>query len=161
MEPTDSQYIEVGHSRIHNKGVFAKKAIPRGTRIIEYVGERVSKKEATRRADVQLQKSDSQNGAVYIFEINKRYDLDGNVPYNTARFINHSCDPNCETENDEGRIWVLAHRDIEKGEELTYNYGYDADNFRDHPCRCGSAQCVGYIVDERQWPKLRRFLQKT
>ena len=70
-------------------------------------------------------------------------DIDGNVKYNTARFINHSCDPNCETDVIRGHIWVIALRDIKKGEELAYNYNYEYEDYEDHKCRCGSNRCVG------------------
>jgi hypothetical protein len=102
---------------------------------------------------------DKTCGAVYIFTINSRYDIDGWVPYNHARWINHSCDPNCETLIDGEKVWIRAVRDIKKGEERVYNYGYDLDNFEDHVCKCGSKNCVGYIVDEEAWPKLKRRLK--
>lgn len=160
MKPTTSEYIEVRNSAIHGKGVFAACDIPKGTRIIEYVGEKISKDEAQARANVQeeIAKGNTDEGAVYIFEINDNFDLDGNVEYNTARLINHFCSPNCESEQDESdRIWIIALRDIKKGEELGYNYGYDVENWQDHPCRCGSKNCVGYIVSESQWDELEKF----
>ena len=94
---------------------------------------------------------------VYIFELNKKYDINGNVKWNTARFINHSCNPNAEASNDDGHIWIEALRDIKKGDEITYNYGYDLESFEEHPCKCGSANCVGYIVDKDLWPKLEKL----
>lgn len=158
----ENKYIRVKKSGIHNAGVFAKQFIPRGTQIIEYVGEKITKKESDKRATKILEESkqNSEKGAVYIFEINKKYDLDGNVPYNTARFINHSCKPNCESENIDEKIWITATRDIQKGEELLYNYGYDIDTFHEHPCLCGSENCVGYIADEDKWKKLKQTLKK-
>lgn len=161
-KPTTSEYIIVRNSSIHNKGVFAKKDIPKGTKIIEYVGRKITKKESDDISDRDLEanKKNSANGAVYIFELNKRYDIDGNVSWNTARFINHTCDPNCETEITKGHIWIVSTKDIRKGEELSYNYGYDIENYEDHPCKCGSKNCVGYIVDEDQWPKLKRRLAR-
>jgi SET domain-containing protein len=153
-----SPYIIVRGSDIHNKGVFAKKEIPKGTRVIEYIGEKITKAESERRADLPLQrnKENPEFGAVYIFELNKRHDIDGYVPYNTARFINHSCAPNCETQNIRGHIWIIAIRDIPKGEELTYNYGYDMENYEDHPCLCQADNCVGYILAEEHWNKLKK-----
>jgi len=153
-----SPYIVVKKSGIHNQGVFAKKDISEGTRIIEYIGEKVTKAESERRADIPLNRSkeNKECGAVYLFELNKRYDIDGDVPYNTARFINHSCDPNCETDVIRGHIWIIALRDIKKGEELSYNYGYGYDDYEEHECRCRADNCVGYILDEDHWPKLRR-----
>ncbi len=160
MRKTTSPYVLQKKSKIHNNGIFAKKDIPKGARIIEYVGEKVTKAESDKRADRDLDNhsENSDNGAVYIFELNKRYDIDGNVPYNTAKYINHSCDPNCEVDIIKGHIWIIALRDIKKGEELSYNYNYDFEDYQDHPCRCGTSRCIGYIVDEDHWPKVRRSL---
>jgi SET domain-containing protein len=148
-------------SGIHHKGVFAKTYIPKGTRVIEYTGDKITKAESDRRADaaIEAHKKNGNNGKVYIFELNKRYDLDGSVSWNTARFINHSCDPNCETLNDRGKIWITAIRDIRKGEELSYDYCYDLEDYQDHPCSCGSKNCMGYIVAEEHRGKLKRLLR--
>ena len=155
---TTSPYIVVKVSKIHNKGVYAKKFIPAGTRVIEYVGEKLSKAESQRRADIPLErhKKNKRNGAVYIFELNKKQDIDGDVPHNTARFINHSCDPNCETEIIRGHIWITSFKDIQPGEEILYNYGYDFEEYEEHRCNCGSSRCVGYILDEKYWSRLKR-----
>ena len=162
MKPTTSPYIVAKKSRIHGTGVFAKKLIPKDARVIEYVGKKVTKTQADDISDagIDAAKKDPAKGAVYLFELNKRHDVDGNVPWNTAKYINHSCDPNCEVDIIRGRIWVIALQDIKKGEELGYNYGYDIDDFEDHPCRCGQAKCVGYILDEDEWPRLKRKLAK-
>ncbi len=159
----NTEYVEVKGSGIHHKGVFAAKFIPKGTRIIEYVGEKLTKAQSDKRADVYLEeneKNPDKNGAVYIFELNKKYDIDGNVPNNPAKYINHSCDPNAETDIIRGKIWVIALRDIEKGEEITYDYCYDLDSWEDHPCRCGSKNCLGYIVGEDHRAKLKKELEK-
>ena len=164
MKKTTSPYLLVCKSRIHGAGVFAKKDIPKGVRIIEYVGERITKKESDRRADIPLErnKKNSEKGAVYIFEVNKRHDLDGHVSYNTARYINHSCEPNCESENIRGHIWIISLRDIKKGEEISYNYGYQWDmNYVDHKCCCGMKRCVGYILAEEHWKKLAKKREKA
>ena len=126
-------------SAIHGTGGFAKTAIRKGAQIIEYVGERISKAESLRRCE--------QNNA-YIFTLNDQQDLDGNVAWNPARYINHSCAPNCEAEKDEDRIWIIATRDIQAGEEITFNYGYDLESYTDYPCCCGSPNCVGFMVGE-------------
>lgn len=162
MKPTTSEYIDVKNSKIHNKGVFAAKDIPKGAKIIEYVGEKITKKESEKRCDLALEKAkkNPKLGSVYIFELNKRYDIDGDVPYNTAKYINHSCEPNCEAEIEDNHIWIKALRKIPKGEELGYNYGYSVDDYENHPCRCGSKRCVGYIVEEDEWPKLKKELEK-
>ena len=159
MKRTTSPYIVVRKSRIHGTGVFASTDIPAGTRVIEYVGEKITKAESDRRYDIAWERSQYGNngkGVVYIFTLNKRYDIDGEVWWNTARYINHSCDPNCETDIIGGHIWIIAMRDIKKGEEISYNYGYDFNSYEDHPCHCGSPRCVGYILAEEYWPKLRR-----
>jgi SET domain-containing protein len=157
----ESELVRVRKSGIHARGLFAAKDIEAGERVIEYVGDKVTKAESDRRADKQLEKAGKNgDGAVYIFTLNKRYDIDGNVSWNTARLANHSCDPNCETDIIRGHVWLIALRDIKKGEEITYNYCFDLEFFEDHPCCCGSKNCVGYIVGDEHWPKLRRALKK-
>ncbi len=153
--------FEVRESSIHNRGIFAAKNIPAGTRIMEYVGERITKKESERRA-IALMERAKQTGeaAVYIFTLNSRYDLDGAEGENPARYINHSCDPNCEAFIERGRIFIYSKKDLTAGQELTYNYGFDFDTWEDHPCRCGEPRCVGYIVDEQHWPRLKRLLRR-
>lgn len=156
-------YIVIKESAIHSLGIFARTDIPAETRIIEYVGDKITKAESNRRADIPLtrHKADQRFGAVYIFDLNKRYDLDGDVPHNAAKYINHSCGPNCEAVNIRGHIWIMALRDIKAGEELTYNYGYDSEDFDEHPCRCGSPRCVGYIVNEDFWPQVKEKIQAS
>lgn len=158
----DTKFIVVKNSKIHNKGVFAKKDIKKGTKVIEYIGEKITKAEAERRAEKQLEKSKNHtvDGGVYIFELNKKYDIDGKFPWNPAQYINHSCNPNCEVENIGGHLWIIAIKDIKKGEEISYNYGYDLENFGEHPCKCNSKNCVGFIVAEKYWKKLKKKLAK-
>ena len=156
--------IEIKKSGIHNKGVFAKKDIKKGTEVIEYTGRKITKRESDKIAEKQIERSkkDKSKGAVYIFELNKKYDIDGNISGNPAKFINHSCDPNAETQiEDKKKIWVVATKDIKKGEEITYNYGYDIDNFEEHLCKCGSKNCVGYILDKKQWKKLKKEYKRN
>ena len=161
-EPTTSKYIEVRESEIHGTGVFAKTKVPKGKKVIEYVGEKITKKESERRSIALIEKNQGSetDGAVYIFEVNKRYDIDGNIPENTARFINHSCDPNCEPDVIKNRVWLISKRKIKEGEELSYNYGFDLDGYEDHICKCGAKKCVGYITAEDNWPKLKKKLAK-
>jgi SET domain-containing protein len=163
MKRTVSPLVVRKRSRIHGLGLFASSDIPRGTRVIEYAGEKITKAESDRRYQRALEKSRNGNGkkgTVYIFTLNKRQDLDGDVYWNTARYINHSCDPNCDTENIGGHIWIAANRHIKKGEEISYNYGYDVESWYEHPCRCGSRRCIGYILSEEHWPKLKRKLMQ-
>ena len=150
-------------SGVHGSGLFASQNIKKGSKVIEYVGDKVTKKEGDRRADIQIKKAkkNKNNGMVYVFELNKRYDIDGSVKNNYARHINHSCNPNCEVEIDNNEIWIWAIKKIKKNEELSYNYGYSYDeDYVDHICKCGSSKCVGYILDEDYWPKLKKAKKK-
>lgn len=159
-ERGQSKLCEIRGSEIHGRGVYATQFIAKDAKIIEYIGELVEKKESARRGVVQQEKSmHSGDAAVYIFTLNKKYDIDGNVPWNTARLINHSCEPNCEAWNVGRKIFIHALRDIEAGEELTFDYGFEVDCYEDHPCRCGKAGCVGYIVSRSQWGELKERLQ--
>lgn len=162
MESTTSEWIVVKESSIHNKGVFASKDIPKETKIIEYVGRKITKKEADDVSDETLEKSksNSEYGAVYLFTLDKDHDIDGNVSWNTARLMNHSCDPNCETEIINRKIWIVSSKDIKKGEEISYDYGFELDNYEDHICKCGAKNCIGYIVKKEHWIKIRKKLAK-
>jgi len=154
---SQSPYI-VKSSEIHGKGIFAKKDIPKGTKIIKYVGKRVSRKEGNKIAEEQYNKSKEMgSGAVYIFELNKKEDIDGNVSWNIARHINHSCEPNCKYNIIDNHIWVISIRDIKKGEELNYDYGYDLVEYKNHPCKCNSKNCPGYIIGKRYRKKFERL----
>ncbi|MFP6872230.1 MAG: SET domain-containing protein-lysine N-methyltransferase [Verrucomicrobiales bacterium] len=161
-KPTKSDWAEVSSSIVHGQGMFAVKDISEGTEVIEYFGERIDKEESVQRGHALLDESQDTGGAqVYLFTLDDTWDLDGNFDWNTARLVNHSCDPNCEAQIDKDlRIWLVALRDIEKGEELSFNYGFDLEDYQKHPCRCGSRKCVGYIAGEDYWPKLRRKLKK-
>lgn len=157
----ESKYVKVFQSGIHNRGLIAAMDIPERECVIEYVGEKVTKTESDRRADLQLGKAgENGDGAVYIFTLNKRYDIDGNVSWNKARLANHSCDPNCETDVIKGHVYLISLRDIKKGEEIVYNYNFDLEFYEDHPCLCGTKKCVGYIVGDEYWPKLRKAIKK-
>jgi uncharacterized protein len=131
--------LQVGPSRIQGSGLFAQSAVAEGERIIEYTGQRISKTESVQRCS---------DGNHFIFDLDHEYDLDGSVDSNLARFINHHCSPNCTVELIDGRLWVIAARNIAAGEELSYDYGYDLSDYRDFPCNCGGPNCVGYIVAE-------------
>ena len=139
----------VRNSSIHGRGVFAAAAIAKGTRIVEYRGERVAWDEAITRPD-----SDPDNPFhTFFFSLDDGRVIDANVGGNAARWINHSCAPNCETEeSDDGRIYIAAKRDIAKGEELAYNYRLKIDDkltkkeFAAFLCRCGAAKCRGTML---------------
>jgi len=153
--------IIVQESSIHNKGVFAARDIKKGEHITKYIGEKISRSEGTRRAEQNHEhaKTDSAAAGTYIFELKDGYDLDGDVPGNDAKYINHSCSPNCRIEIKENHIDIYAAKDIQKGEELSYNYGFEfTDEYSEYPCRCGSLNCVGYMIAEEDWPKLESAL---
>tara|TARA_E500000081_G_scaffold105677_1_gene107256 strand:- start:1255 stop:1731 length:477 start_codon:yes stop_codon:yes gene_type:complete len=143
-------------SGINNLGLFAKSDINKGEKVIEYKGRKFTHK--------QVEENDrfDNSKAIYLFTLNERYVLDGDTKINTAKYINHSCDPNCEVDIIKGKIWIIAIKDIKKGDELSYDYGfgYDAD-FRQFPCKCGSKNCCGYIVrDDQRW-RINRKYAKT
>ncbi len=134
---------KIKKSNIHNTGLYASKNINDGTKIIEYKGKILTKKEVNENPKFDNEK------AIYLFNINRKYDLDGDFKYNTARLINHSCNPNCEVFGTGLKVWVYAIKNIKKDEELTYDYGFGFDkDYKDFPCRCRSKNCVGYIVRE-------------
>lgn len=136
-EDVQSGLVRIGPSAIEGTGGCARVAIGRGTRVIEYQGERISKAES-------LVRCEANNP--YIFCLDETTDLDGSVEWNPARFLNHSCAPNCEAQMINGRIWIVALRDIAAGEEITFDYGYDWEDYKEHPCHCGAPGCFGYIV---------------
>jgi len=155
-----SKWAKVRKSGIHQKGLFARRDIPEDTRIIEYVGEKITKAESKRRREQQDELGRATgDGTVYVFVVNKRFDIDGNVPWNDARFANHSCKPNAYTDVVKGRIWLRASRDIRKGEEILYDYGFDLECWEDNPCLCGAKRCLGYIVSEENRSELKRLLK--
>ena len=158
----EAPWYRVEQSTIHNRGIVAARDIPNGTQIMEYYGEKIGKAESLKRSNERLDRAKvTGEAAVYIFTLNSRWDLDGSaVDPNDARFINHSCDPNCQAYQENNRIFIHAERDIKAGEELTYNYGFDLDHWADHPCLCGSKYCVGFILDREHWPALLEILQE-
>jgi len=134
-------------------GLYAAQNIKKGTKIINYIGKIITKKQTE-----QSQKYDNAK-PIYLFNLNNRYDLDGDYSFNTARLINHSCSNNCEYDGKGLKLWVTAIRDIKKGEELTcdYGFGYDED-YKQFPCNCGSKNCCGYIVRaESRWRINKKF----
>ncbi len=138
---------KIKKSNIDNRGLYAAKDIKKGIKIIEYKGKIITRKQAEENPKYDNSK------AIYLFNINKKFDLDGDYKFNTARLINHSCDPNCEVTGTGLKIWVYSIKDIMKGEELSYDYGFGFDeDFKNYPCNCGSKKCVGYIVrSESRW----------
>jgi len=145
--------IAVRNSPLHGLGVFALKRIAKGTRIIEYVGERVSHAEADRR----YQDKDARDNHTFLFIVDEQTVIDAGVGGNEARFVNHACEPNCESVIEDSRVFIDAIRAIEPGEELTYDYQIqrEADDPPDidaiFACRCGLASCRGTLL----WPPRR------
>jgi uncharacterized protein len=134
--------VRVGTSPIDRQGLFAARDIPPGTRIVEYLGEKISKDESARRL---------AQYNTYIVYLNEQYDIDGETLANAARYINHSCDPNCTVEYTTETLWIVALKPIQAGEELSCNYGFDARDYEKFPCRCGATTCCGYIVGREYW----------
>ena len=145
--------FKVKKSNIDKRGLYASKDIKPGTKIIDYIGKLITKKEAQKNTKFDNSKD------IYLFNINEKYDLDGDFKWNTARLINHSCSPNCEVEGEGLKLWITSLREIKKGEELTYDYGFGYDqDYKQFPCKCGSMNCVGYIVREgSRWRISKKF----
>ena len=134
---------KIKKSNIDNKGLYASKNIKAKQIVIHYKGKLVTKKEVEKNPKFDNDK------AIYLFNVNNRYDLDGDFEYNEARLINHSCNPNCEVDGKGLKLWIFALRDIKKDEELSYDYGFGYDkDYKQFVCRCGAKNCVGYIVRE-------------
>jgi len=142
--------ILVRDSSVHGRGVFATRRIEKGERIIEYLGERVSHEEADRRYELK----EDNDSHTFLFIVDSRTVIDAGVDGNDARFFNHSCDPNCESVIEKGRVYIEAIRTIEPGEEMTYDYQIykeegDPENIDEvFACRCGFANCRGTML----WP---------
>jgi uncharacterized protein len=141
--------IEARRSDIHGTGVYAVAPIKKGTRIIEYLGERISHAEADRR----YEKKGDDNGHTFLFIASNRTVIDAGVNGNDARFINHHCKPNCETVIENSRVFIDAIRNIKPGEELGYDYQLTWESTDDpaelalYACRCGAKRCRGTMLD--------------
>ena len=152
-----NEYFEVRESPIQGLGAFAIRHIPAGTRLIEYAGERLTPEQADERYP-----DDGERHHTFLFAIDDDVVVDAAVNGNEARFLNHSCDPNCETTQYGRRIWIEAIKDIPAGAELAYDYMYDDDpsytddDLRHHECRCGAANCRGTIVATDRLRQQRR-----
>ena len=142
---------KIKKSKIDNRGLYASTNIKKNTKIIEYKGKIITVKETETNPKFDNDK------AIYLFNLNKKYDLDGDFKYNTARLINHSCDPNCEVDGVGLKLWIYAVKDIKKNEELTYDYGFSFDkDYKDFPCRCGAKKCVGFIVNSQSRWRIKK-----
>ena len=148
-----SPLIEVRNSPVHGRGVFAVQPIKKGTRILEYLGDRVSHEAA----DKRYEDHDENDNHTFLFIVDKKTVIDAGVGGNDARFINHQCEGNCESVIENRRVFIDAVRDIEPGQELGYDYeiGREKDDPPNvdeiYACRCGSPKCRGTML----WPAKR------
>ncbi len=146
-------FTRVGKSKIHGTGVFAKRKIPKGTRIFEYKGKRV------RKDALMLEVEKGRSSLMYVLNVNPTQAVDGEQGGNEARFINHSCAPNCEVYVFDDTPYIYAMRDIIRGEELTFNYQLQSVSGKRltpkkqremFPCYCGDSDCRGTMVAKQQ-----------
>jgi SET domain-containing protein len=128
--------LRLARSKIHRWGVYSAEFIPAGKKVIEYTGERISRRETKRRADL--------SELTYLFTLDAYWTLDGSVGGSGAEYINHSCDPNLVARILKNHIIYMSRRDIRTGEELTVDYHFDK-NVEKVPCRCGALKCRGTI----------------
>lgn len=142
-DPLSEDSIVVKYSKIHGRGVFAKRKIGAGTRLIEYTGKRISEKQAEKRTGL-----DPENPFhTFFFSLESGKMIDGGDGGSDARWINHSCAPNCEAQEEKGHVFIHALRDIKRGEELAYDYGLVIDEKmtkslkKNYECRCGAEDC--------------------
>lgn len=155
--------IEVRHSPVHGYGVFALRRIRKGTTIMEYLGDRISHEEA----DSRYENKDANDNHTFLFTVDSKTVIDGGVGGNDARFINHGCDPNCESASQSKRIYVEAVRTIQPGEELAYDYQIQRDP-EDPPnvdeifaCRCGALKCRGSMLVAPKKPRKKKSAAKA
>ena len=153
--PTRSLPFEIRQSAIQGMGAFATRRIPKGRRIIEYTGERITQEQADERYDDAAM----SRHHTFLFTLDEDTVVDGAVDGNESRFINHSCDPNCQAFIEGKRIYIYSKRVIEPEEELSYDYGYERsegmteEDEERYVCRCGAATCRGTILAPPKPPK--------
>jgi SET domain-containing protein len=147
-----SRYLSLRRSGIHGRGVFARVPIPAGVRLIEYRGKRITNAEA----DALYPEDLSRPYHTFLFAIDGDVVIDAGRGGNMARWINHSCDPNCDAVIDDGRVWIESVRDIAPGEELTYDYNFILDERhtpalkKRYPCACGTKSCRGTMLAKKR-----------
>jgi len=139
--------LDIAESKIHRWGIYAGERIPRNRKVIEYRGEKISRRETKRRADAAEFN--------YLFTLDPYWTLDGSVGGSGAEYINHCCEPNLEARIIRGHILYFTLRDVEKGEELTidYHFGWDVEKY---PCKCGVRKCRGQINLLKPAPEPRK-----
>lgn len=147
---SSSPLVVVRNSKIHGKGVFANALLPKGSRIIEYKGRHITEKAADDKY------GDDAGTHTFLFLIENEMVIDANYEGNSSRWINHSCDPNCDANEEEGRVYIEALRTIKPGQELTYDYQliveerYTPALKRMYACGCGSKKCRGHILGPKR-----------
>jgi SET domain-containing protein len=140
-------WIEVRESGVHGRGVYATEFIPKGSRIIEYTGQRVAWDDAP---------NDENNPHTFLFGLEGGEVINPEIGGNDARWINHCCDPNCEAIEEDDRIYIYAMRDIEPGQELFYDYAMEIDEpitkklENEFNCHCGAARCHGTMLEKSE-----------
>lgn len=148
---TAGRRIQTRRSGVHGKGVYALQDLAEGETLIEYVGEVISWKEALRRHP----HDPTDPNHTFYFHIDEKHVIDAKHGGNSSRWINHSCQPNCEADEDGGRVFIKALRNIEAGEELFYDYGliidarYTKKLLAEYPCWCGAKSCRGTLLAPR------------
>lgn len=151
-KPLTPRPFALRKSAIAGRGAFATRRIPKGACIIEYRGERIGQDEADRR----YPEDPNQPHHTFLFTLDEDTVIDAAVKGNAARFINHSCDPNCEAVIEDGRIWIYALKNIPEGAELLYDYQFILDEphtpaaKRRYPCHCGAKNCRGTILAKKR-----------
>jgi len=154
--------IQTRRSGVHGNGVFAVQDIAEGETLIEYKGEIISWKEALRRHP----HDPTQPQHTFYFHVDDDRVIDGNVDGNAARWINHSCEPNCEADEQKGRVFIKALRNIAAGEELNYDYGLIIDEpytrklLSEFPCWCGSEDCRGTLLAPKDDDEVKKKKKK-
>jgi len=160
----DHPLYKVTRSRVHGYGAFATRDIKKGETIDEYLGDRITHAQA----DKRYEDHDENDNHTFLFIVDKKIVIDAGIGGNDARFINHKCDPNCESEIKKGRVFIIATRKIGKGEEIGYDYqiGREKDDPENvdiiYACRCGSPKCRGTMLwpAKRPEPKKKRKKKK-
>jgi uncharacterized protein len=146
--PPSGRRIQTRRSGVHGKGVFAVQPIPQGEKVIEYVGEVITWKEADRRHP----HNPKDPNHTFYFHLDDKHVLDALYGGNSSRWINHACEPNCEADVEDKRVFIKALRDIEPGEELNYDYGLVIDSpltpelKAEYACWCGAPSCRGTML---------------
>jgi hypothetical protein len=157
-----NSYFEIRKSSIQGKGAFALRTIRKGTRLIEYVGERISEEEA----DARYEDAQMKRHHTFLFVLEDGETIDAMVGGNESRFINHSCAPNCESVEEDGRIFIESIATIQPGEELVYDYSFarteetTAEDEEFYKCRCGAPSCRGTILVAEEPKKTRKKTAK-